>query len=162
MKNISINEVGHYISEALENNKKNILFVDLTLRYEEVTNWGKNNPEYKICRWAPAEFREEKNGIWVKTGYYGLANKELKTLNQENSIWFFHAFSEKCIEDFDGILDVIKNRSYVNKFPDGQVVGFSLEKMSLFIAFTTPHNPNDWAALDEKYYALFDEVYLVQ
>ncbi len=161
MKNININEIGHSISEALDDNKKNILFVDLTLRYEPVLNWGNQNPEYKICRWTPGELREEKNGILVKTGCFCLANNELEALNSSNSIWFFHAFSEKCVEGFDGILDVIKSRVYINKFPDGQAVNFSLEKMPLFIAFTTPHNPNDWAALDEKYYELFDEVYLI-
>ena len=161
MKNININEVGHSISEALENNKKNILFVDLTLRYESVLNWGKLNPNYKICRWTPGELREEKNGILVKTGCYCIPNKELESLNQENSIWFFHAFSEKSIEGFDGLLDVLKKRVYINKFPDGNIVNFSLEKMPLFIGFTTPHNPSNWSALDEKYYELFDEVYLI-
>lgn len=161
MINIKINEVGQYISKALDSGKKNILFIDLTLRYDKVNDWGKQNPEYKICRWTPGELRQEKNGILVKTGCFCLANKELEALNSPNSIWFFHAFSEKCIEGFDGILDVIKNRVYINKFPEGQIVNFSLEKMPLLIGFTTPHNPDDWSALDEKYYTLFDEVYLI-
>ena len=129
MKNININEVGQYISNALESGKKNILFIDLTLRYDKVKDWGKQNPEYKICRWTPGELREVKNGILVKTGCFCLANKELEALNSPNSIWFFHAFSEKCVEGFDGILDVIKNRVYINKFPEGQIVNFSLEKI---------------------------------
>ncbi len=161
MKNISIDKVGQCISEALETKKKNILFVDITLRYEPVLNWGNQNSNYKIYRWAPGELREEKNGILIKTGCFCIANDELENLNQENSIWFFHAFSEKCIEGFEGVMDAITNRFYINRFPDGKDVMFSLEKMPLFIGFTTPHNPNDWAALDEKYYDLFDEVYLV-
>ena len=161
MKKIKINEVGAYITEALKTNKKNILFVDLTLRYEPVLNWGEQNPNYTICRWEPGELRQEKNGILVKTGCFCIPDDDLKSLNEENSIWFFHAFSEKCIEGFDSVLNAIKNRVYINRFPDGKDVTFSLAKMPLFIGFTTPHNPTDWAALDEKYYELFDEVYFI-
>ena len=161
MEKININEVGACISKALETNKKNILFVDLTLRYEGVNNWGKHNTNFRLFRRAPGELREEKNGILVKTGCFCLGNVELEILNQENTIWFFHAFSEKCIEGFDSVLDAIKNRVFTNRFPDGKDVTFSLEKMPLFIGFTTPHNPNDWAALDEQYYELFDEVYFI-
>lgn len=161
MKKITINEVGHYITNALENKLKNILFVDLTLRYEGVNNWGKTNSNYKLFRRTPGELREERNGILVKTGCFCLGNQELEALNQENTIWFFNAFSEKCIEGFEGVLDAIKSRFYINRFPDGNDVTFSLEKLPLIIGFTTPHNPDDWAALDEKYYELFDEVYFI-
>ena len=76
MKNITIHKVGECISEALNNKKKNILFVDLTLRYEYVTTWAKQNQIYQIVRKTPGELREEKNGILVKTGRFCLANKE--------------------------------------------------------------------------------------
>lgn len=162
MKNITLSEIGNCISEALKSGKKNILFVDLTLRYNPVLNWGEGNPNYNLiylCQ--PTEIYDEKNGILVKTGCVGMANRDIERLNQENSIWFFNTFSEKCILGFDEIINVIKNRSYVNRYSDGIEVNFSLEKMPLLIGFTTPHNPNDWAALDEKYYELFDEVYLI-
>ena len=161
MKNITIDKVGECISEALNSKKKNILFVDLTLRYEHVTKWAKQNQIYQIVRKTPGELHEEKNGILVKTGRFCLANKDLDQLNLSNSIWFIHAFSEKCIEGFNEVLNAIQNRIFINKFSDDEIVKFTLDKLPLFIGFTTPHNPNDLFALDEKYYSLFDEVYFI-
>ena len=161
MKKISINEIGNYISEALKGNKKNILFVSLTLEYENVLKWAENHPEYCVRRYTPSTGYENKNGILVKSEYEIMPTESLEALNKENSIWFHHTFSEKCILNFDGVINVVKERIYTQQFSNSDVMQFSMEKLPLFIAFTTPNNPNDWAALDEKYYELFDEVYLL-
>ena len=161
MKKITKKKIGECISEALKSKKRNILFISAALEYENFLVWSDQHPEYNIIRCVPGELREERNGILVKTGAYVLAHSELERLNNENSIWFHNAFSEKCINDFEGMLDAIKQRFYINKFPEGDNVKYSLEKMGLFVAFTTPQDPDDWAALDEKYYDLFDEIYLL-
>ena len=59
-------------------------------------------------------------------------------------------------------MNVVKERVYTQKFFESEIEKFSLKKLPLFIAFTKPHNPNDWASLDEKYYELFDEVYFLE
>lgn len=161
MKKISINQIENCISEALKENKKNILFVSITAEYDKVLDWAENHPEYCVRRDVPREGYENKNGILVKSGYDILSNEILKILNNENVIWFHNYFSEKCIGNFEGVINVVKERIYTQKFSDSEIMKFSLEKMSLFIAFTTPNNPNDFASLDEKYYKLFDEVYLL-
>ena len=43
MKTISANDVGACITEALETQKKNILFVSLTLDNRGVDEWFENN-----------------------------------------------------------------------------------------------------------------------
>ena len=161
MEKITVNKIGERISEALKSKKRNILFISPSLEYENVLVWSDRHPEYRLIRCVPGELREERNGILVKTGAYVLSGSELERLNNEKSIWFHNAFSEKCINDFEGILDVIKERFYINKFPEGDSVRYSLEKLALFIAFTSPQDPDDWASLDEKYYDLFDEIYLL-
>lgn len=161
MMKISINEIGNCISEALKEKKKNILFVSVTLEYEKVLEWAKNHAEYCMRRDVPREEYENKDGILVKSGYYILENERLEKLNNEDVIWFHNAFSEKCIGNFEGVINVVKERIYTQKLSDSCFMEFSLEKISLFIAFTTPNNPKDWASLDEKYYELFDEVYFV-
>ena len=159
MKKISINEIESCISEALEENKKNILFVSSTLKYEYVLKWAEKHPEYRVRRDVPREGYENKDGRLLKIGYDILATECLEALNNENVIWFHNAFSEKCIANFEGVINVVKERIYTQKWSDSDFMKFSLEKMPLFIAFTTPVNSDDWASLDEKYYKLFDEVY---
>lgn len=163
MVNISLWDIETQIDNALENKKKNILFVSRTLEYDAVLDWFKKHPEYYECREVPAALYETKNGILTKNENCLVINSDsLEKANNEKCIWFHNAFSEKCVLNFTGFLDIIKNRYYTNCFSDGQQMRYSLENMAMFIAFTTPHNANDWAALDEKYYDLFDEVYLVE
>jgi len=161
MKRISVNQIEDCVSEALSENKKNILFVSLTLKYEKVLDWAEKHPEYCVRRDVPSEGYESKNGILVRSGYDIMPTASLEKLNNENVIWFHNAFSEKCICNFEGVVNAIKERVYTQRVSDSDVMQFSLEKMPLFIAFTTPNNPNDWASLDEKYYELFDEVYSI-
>ena len=163
MKNITINEIGLCISESLKAGKKNVLFISHTLLYENVLTWADEHPEYYLCRETPSPlYNQTESGRLIKDeNCMIIANATLENANSENSIWFLHALSEKCINNFDGFLDIIKNRFYVNKFSDGTVQKISLEKLPLFVAFTTNPDENDWASLDEKYYALFDEIYLV-
>ncbi len=161
MKKITINDIGNCLTNALENKKKNILFISIALEYEQVLEWAENNAEYCMCRDVPREGYENKNGVLVKTGYDVLDTKRLELLNNENVIWFHNIFSEQCIGNFEGILNVIKERIYTQHCSGSNIMKFSLEKMPLFIAFTTPRKTGDWASLDEKYYELFDEVYLL-
>lgn len=161
MKKISINNIENCISEALKDKKKNILFVSITLEYEQVLEWAEKHPEYCLRRDVPHEGYVNQNGRLVKSEYALLTNESLEELNNINTIWFHHAFSQKSILNFKGVINVVKERIYTQKFSDSDYMEYSLEKMPLFIAFTTPDNPDDWAALDEKYYELFDEVYLL-
>lgn len=162
MKKINANEIGACISEALDDRKKNILFISPTLEYNNALKWAEEHPAYGFRFSTPGEFYEDVDGALKPTGIYMLANSELEALNNENAIWFFNAFSEKCVGGFEEILNVLKERYYVNKFPEGDR-SFLLDKMALFLAFTTPGRPgfDDWSALDEKYYPLFDEIYYV-
>ena len=161
MKKITTNSIGKCIDNALKNKKKNILFVSIALEYEPVLEWAENNAGYCIRRDVPREGYENKNGILLKTGYDVLDTKRLEALNNENVVWFHNAFSEQCIGNFEGILNVIKERIYTQHYSGSNIMKFSLEKMPLFVAFTTPRKIGDWASLDEKYYELFDEVYLL-
>lgn len=163
IENISSTDIAAKISNALKSNKKNILFISRTLEYEGALEWIKKHPAYHMCRAVPDVLREIKNGILCKAEECAVIDDgKLKKANDEKCIWFHHAFSEKSILNFDGFLDIIKNRFYINRYPDGSQVKHSLERMALFIAFTAPYNEKDWAALSEKYYDLFDEIYLVE
>ncbi len=162
METISVNQIGNCISKALENKNKNVLFIDRTLRYESILQWFDEHPEYKWRRTEPQMNNEVKNGILVKKeGSCVIETKVLNLMNDEKSIWFHHAFSQKSVEFFDEFLDIIKNRYFINNFGDGKTAKHSLEKMGLFVAFTTPPSENDWSDLDEKYYELFDVIYLI-
>ena len=131
------------------------------MEYGNVLEWAKSHPEYCVFRYVPHEDYENKNGILVKTGYDILETEILEKLNKEDVIWLYHAFSEKCIGNFDGVINVIKDRIYTQQISTKDFMKYSLEKMPLFVAFTVPNKSNDWACLDEKYYKLFDEVYLI-
>lgn len=163
MVKISLLDIETHISNSLESKKKNILFVSRTLEYETVLAWFAKHSDYYACRTSPTALYEEKNGILSKNeNCLVIDSGSLEKANNEKCIWFHNAFSEKSVLNFAGFLDIIQNRYYINCFPDGRQVRYSLENMAMFIAVTTPHNENDWAALDEKYYDLFDEVYLVE
>lgn len=163
MVNISSMDIAATISNALKNKKKNILFISRTLEYEAVLDWFARHSDYYACRTSPTALYEEKNGILTKNeNCLVIDSGSLEKANNEECIWFHNAFSEKSVLNFAGFVDILKNRFYINHFPDGSQRKHSLERMAMFIAFTTPHNENDWAALDEKYYDLFDEVYLVE
>ena len=130
------------IQAALNNKERKILFVSKTLEYENALKWFEVHPEYYICRSTPAPLYEEKNGLLVKAdNYYGIENNVLAKANDEKSIWFHHAFGDESAVDFDGFLEILKERSYTNRFPDGIIVKHSLEKLALFVAFTSVPGP---------------------
>lgn len=160
MKKTTVFEIGTCLSEALANGKKNILFVSATLEYECALKWLNENTEYKVVRFTqPSELYELKNGICVKQeGCYVISDALLDSMNEENAIVFMRALGEECTMDFEGVLNIIKDRFYINSFSDGAKVRRSLEQMKMFIAFTTPAG-RDVFSMDEKYYELFDEVY---
>ena len=62
MKNIKNHEVEFYITEALKNNLKNILFVSITCDTEGALNWFDNHEEYKRYGYYPHFLYEYKNG----------------------------------------------------------------------------------------------------
>ena len=163
MNTISKQDIGTAIECALKEKKRNILFISLTLEYEPALVWFESHPEYRVCRAEPVTLYEKKNGILTQNEDYAVIDdKILNNANNDKCIWFHHAFSEKSVLNFDGFVDIIKNRCYINRFPDGCEVNHDLKNMAMFVAFTTPHNENDWAALNEKYYDLFDEIYVVK
>ena len=164
MKKIKLNEIGACITSALEEKKKNILFVSNTLKYENALRWFEDHKDYKVFRFAtPQPLHEEKNGLLIENrNYCHIDDQTLNCLNDEKAILFVNAFSEKCIYGFDEYIHILKDRFFINKFPDDINVKFSLEKLALFIAFTAPADKkDDWASLDEKYYSLFDEIYIL-
>lgn len=163
MITIALTEIEACISNALASEKKNILFISPTLEYDAVLEWSEKHPEYYLCEEEPAAYYGQKNGILVKNENYAVIPAEsLEKANSKQAIWFRHAFSEKSILNFEGFLDIVKHRFYINRYPDGASTKYPLENMALFIAFTTPYKENDWAALREEHYALFDEIYVVK
>lgn len=161
MKKIPVNEVESSITDALRSKKKNILFVSLTLENQGVRAWFKNNPGYHEKGAKPQPLYDEVDGRLVKIeDNYVIADKMLSSLNDERSVLYVYPFGEKCIEGFEEFLNIIRDRFYVNRFPGGISQVHTLEKMALFIAFTTPSGTDDFS-LDAKYYDLFDEVYLL-
>jgi hypothetical protein len=161
MEKITKENIGACIQAALDNNEKNILFVSKTLEYENAIKWFESHPEYYICRSTPAPVYEEKNGLLVKAeNYYAIEDSVLNKANDEKAIWFHHAFGDESLVDFDGFLKILKERSYTNTFPGGIIAKHSLEKLALFVAFTSP-TKGDWARLDESHYDLFDKIYVL-
>lgn len=162
MKQIKVSEIGTCISESLNTCKKNILFVSTALEYENLVKWFSEHPEYRLRRDQPQELRSITDySIVNEEQYCVIDDKTLAILNNENVVLFSLGFSDKGLCGFEEFLNIIKDRYYINRFPGGGTEKHSLERMRLFIAFSTPPNKNDWAALDEKYYDLFDEVYLL-
>ena len=163
MTKIALTEIEKSIAKALESKQKNILFISPTLEYDAELVWHKKHPEYYMCTATPSAIYEERNGVLVENEDFMVIDTEcLEKANNKKSLWFLRAFSEKCVLNFESFLDILKNRFYINRFPEGAASKHSLENMPLFIAFTTPHNEADWAALHEKYYDLFDEIYFVE
>lgn len=162
MKHITAGNIGECISEALNNGSKNILFIHPTADYKNALEWFKANPSYRKCRsFGPELMYEQTNGFLTKTeDCYCIPDDTLARLNNESSIMLVSPFSAKVIGGFDGFLDILKHRHYINRFPDGSAKAHSVEKMALLIAFTTPDGSNDYA-LDKDYYPLFDRVYFV-
>ena len=161
MKKITTLQIGDAIAAALENKKKNILFVSATVEYEPALEWFAQHPAYRLCRAKPQPYYAEKNGLLVKKeDFYILDNQTLEQANSEKTVWFINFFSEQCVNGFEGFLDIVKHRFYINKRPDGTCQKYPLEKMPLFLAFTSP-TEGDYMRLDKKYYDLFDEVYQV-
>lgn len=159
MEKITKENIGACIQAALHNKEKNILFISKTLEYQNALKWFNEHPEFHICRSVPTPVYDEKNGLLVQSNNcYGIADHLLAKANNEKSIWFYHAFGDECIYDFEGFLEILKERSYTNKFSDGSTVKHSLENLALFVAFTSP-TKGDWARLDEKHYHLFNKIY---
>lgn len=161
MKEITVNEIGACITNALTKKTKNLLFISATLEYDNALEWFAAHPDYCMGEATPQALWENKDGRLVKSeDCFVLTNDDLNKMNDEKAIWFIHALGDACVENFEGFLNIIENRFYVNTFTDGTSQRFSLEKMGMFIAFTSP-TKGDWARLDEKHYHLFDEIYVV-
>ena len=158
MKNIKSTEVEFYITEALKNNLKNILFVSITCNTNGVLKWFDKNKEYKRYGYSPKFLYEEKNGKLVKYENYIMMKEWMDDLNNKNSILFIYPFGDKCIYDFEGFTNILKSRKYINFYPDGLKQEVSCENLGLFIGITTGTGS---FGMDEKYFELFDEVYLL-
>ena len=162
MRTINACKIGECISEALNDKKKNLLFVSATLEYENLIKWFGEHPEYCLRRDTPQELCSNTDYNTIEEDKYCVIDdKSFAILNDEKTVLFSLGFSEKGLCGFEEFLNNLKDRYYINRFPGGGTEKHSLERMRLFIAFSTPPNKNDWAALDEKYYDLFDEVYLL-
>ena len=159
MEKITKDNIGACIQAALDNKEKNILFVSKTLEYQNALKWFEEHPDFYICRSTPELGYDKKNGLLVQSdNCYWIEDGVLDKANDEKSIWFLREFSDKSVDDFEGVLEILKDRTYTNKFSDGMTVKHSLEQLALFVAFTSP-TKGDWAQLDEKYYDLFDKIY---
>ena len=162
MKKIQLCQIGESVCDALESKKKNVLFVSDNLDYEYVKTWFEEHPEYSLyCSVYPKRLSTIENGVLVETDYYCIDDKRLESLNDEMAILFSYPFGEQCIECFEDFLDIVKHRFYINRFSKTTTQKHSLEKMRMFIAFSTPAN-KDAFSLDSKYYDLFDEVYRIE
>jgi len=161
MKKITVNDVESCITDALRNKKRNILFVSTTLDNQGVSEWFENNPEYSEVWAKPQPLYHEVDGKLVKMEEYCIIpDNILNEINNERSVLYFYPFGDNCVWGFDEFLNIIKGRFYTNKFPEGGTQIYSVEKMALFIAVSTPSGL-DGFSLDEKHYELFDEVYLL-
>ena len=164
MKEITQNEIIHCITQALENGTRNILFISPGLQhYELIPRWAETHPQYRLIRSTPQPLYEEKNGILVKNPKrFCIADEILERANNEHSIWFFLNFSEQGLYDFDGVLKIIKSRTYTNSFDDDTTQTHTLEKMPLVIAYSTPPGVGYFPPLESQYYNLFEAIYLVK
>lgn len=160
MKKIRNSEVKYYIDEAIKNNLKSILFVSITCNTDEVINWFDNNEEYIRYGYTPQflfDYGEDGNIIYYENCI--LPKKCIDNLNTEKAILFVYPFGEQCIHNFDGFMNLVKNRKYDNIYPNAEIEHLSCEKLKLFIGITTGTGS---FGMDEKYYADFDEVYLLE
>ena len=162
MKEISVFQMGACVEEALKTKKKNILFVSPTLEYENALEWIRQSNEYHEYRFAtPVQLYDNVDGRMVAVeNYYIIPDDRLKNLNNENVVLLVEQFSPKVIYDFEGFLNVVKHRYYINRIPNHPDMKHTVEKLPLLVACATPPN-RDFYSLDEKYYDLFDEVYYV-
>ena len=163
MKEITKNEIAHCITQALEEGTRNILFLGSgSLRNEWISKWVESHPGYRIVRHTPQPLYEEKNGILVQNPErFGIPDDRLIKANDEHTIWFFNGFSEQGLFDFDGVLEIIKSRTYTQTLDDGVAKTYTLEKMPLVIAYATAQE-EFILPLDPQYYNLFDAVYLLK
>lgn len=159
MKKIKNHEVEFYITEALKIHLKNILFVSITCDTDGVLSWFDNNKEYKRYGYSPHFLYEEKNGILVKYKNYIMCKEWMDNLNNKNSILFLYPFGDECMYDFEGFTNILKTRTYINYYPDGLKEEVKCENLGLFIGITSSVGS---FAMDEKYYELFDEVYVLE
>ena len=128
--------------------------------------YNKDAEGQEICRCLRAVIRRIEDG-WL----YG----RIYDLNNEKAILFVYPFGDQCIYNFEGFMELVKNRKYVNIYPNGypeisedrksiithpngKIEHLSCEKLKLFIGITTGTGS---FGMDEKYYEDFDEVYLL-
>ena len=119
MKEIKQFEVEFYITEAIKNNLKNILFISTTCDTTGVLNWFGKNKDYKRYSYSPKYLYQQKNNRFVKYENFIMLSDEIKNLNNKNSVLFLYPFGNECIYNFDGFTNLIENREYVNFYPDG-------------------------------------------
>ena len=160
MKNIRLTEVKKVVTEAVNNNLKNILFVSRTCDYFEILEWFDQNPMYKDVRIHPAQmWEEDQYGILRKCeDTCVIVDASLNALNDENAICLLTYFGDDSYHRTDKIFDIIKDRKYTNILTRGDTKEFNLEKLKMVIAITTPKGG---FSLDPKYYEYFDEVYVM-
>lgn len=160
MKNISLNEVKTVVTDAVNNNLKNILFVSKTANHSEISEWFVENPMYEEVRILPSEiWDKDQDGILRKCEHTcAIFEGVLDLLNNENSILLLSYFGDESYYRIDKIFDIIKKREYTNIFPNGHEQKHNLEKLKLVIAVTSPTGV---FSLNPNYYEFFDQVYLL-
>jgi hypothetical protein len=160
MKSIRFNEVKTVVTNAVNNNMKNILFVSKSSDYSEISEWFVENPMYEEVRILPSEMlTKDQDGILRKCEHTcGIYEDVLYLLNKETSILLLSYFCDENYYRIDKIFDIIKKREYTNIFPNGYTQKHNLEKLKLVIAITAPTGV---CSLNPNYYEFFDEVYLL-
>lgn len=160
MKNIKVNEVKQVVTDAVNNNLKNILFVSRTCDYFEILKWFDEHPMYQDVRINPSPmWEEDQYGILRKfEDTCVIVDASLNLLNNENSICLLPYFGDESYHRTDKMFDIIKDRKYINILTRGEIKEFDLSKLKMLIAVTAPKG---MFSLDKKYYDYFDEVYVM-
>lgn len=161
---IQASQVAQVIEDALKNGKKNLLFVNKYLDTDPFLEWFDNQTGHKRISCKPNYLSgTDRRGIVQKVNppIAVITDHDLEMMNDDRAILFLYPFGERCIYGFDRFLDIIKNRTYTNVFPNGTRTEHSVKKMKLFVGYATPSG-SDGFSLNEQYYNLFDEVYMIQ
>ena len=168
MKNITKNEVGKIIEEALQQNKKNILFVSHTNEDRPIIEWlDKHSKEYNrvYCNPLPLRYTNDR-GFLQKICVNGkeiivIATKQLIKMNDKKSILFMNHFGNNTIYGFEKFMDIVKYRYYINCDVDGNPLPkYDVSKLGLLIAMTT--GDDGGFELSKDNYEFFDDVYILE
>ena len=168
MKNITENEVGKIIEEALQQNKKNILFVSHTNEDRPIIEWlDKHSKEYNrvYCNPLPLRYTNDR-GFLQKVCVNGkeiivIATEQLIRMNDKKSILFMNHFGNNTIYGFEKFMDIVKYRYYINCDVDGNPLPkYDVSKLGLLIAMTT--GDDGGFELSKDNYEFFDDVYILE